>query len=139
MVQRQGTFGLRALPRGDFQLIFDVHFGQEEHLVLPLLNVSFHLSFQRTTVSCDLTRFQRAGESPGHSRANGGDDMVDGGRKFLCDRRPIPRLDTTMHAGANGLWKWFDEGLLDARLLGNDAHFGTMNQVSPGSLSFASA
>jgi hypothetical protein len=35
------------------------------------------------------------------------------------------------------LWKWFDKGLFHARLFGNDAHFGTMDQVSHGMLSLS--
>jgi hypothetical protein len=46
MVQRQRTLGCRALPLGDSQFIFDVRLRQQEHLVLSLFNVSFHLGFQ---------------------------------------------------------------------------------------------
>src|SRR5262245_50185979 len=103
MMKRQRALGLRALSFGDLQLIFDVYFSQKEYPILSLLNVSFHLSFQRTSVGRDLTRLQRASKGAGHSRANGGDDMIDGGWKLFFDRRPVPGLDTPMHAGANGL------------------------------------
>ena len=112
MVQRQGTLGLRALPFGYLQLILNVHFGQEKYLVLPLFNVTLHLSFQRTTLGREVARFQRACKGASHSRADRGDDMIDSGGELFCDRRLIPRLDTTVHTGANRSRKWSTKACL---------------------------
>ena len=103
MVQRQGALGLRARPLGDFHLVFDMDFGEKEHFVVTLLDVPFHFGFQRAVVGGDMARVQRTGKSAGHSRADGGDDVVDGGRQFFLDRCLVPGFDAAVHAGADGL------------------------------------
>jgi transcriptional regulator with XRE-family HTH domain len=61
---------------------------------------------------------------------DGGDDVVDGGREFLLAFILVPGLDAAMDAGADRLREWFDVCLLDAGLLGHDAHLRAMHKIS---------
>jgi hypothetical protein len=121
MVQRQGALRLFTRALGNGQAICDVDFREEEHFVLPLLEVPFDLGLQRAAIGGNLTRLRRAGEGAGYSRADGGHHMVECGRQLFLSLILIPGLDAAVDAGADRLWERFDKSLFDAALLGADA------------------